>query len=579
MQNNYQVPELLAVEEKQRNFLPQDFKFKTWDDIKPYFESLKKAEINSVEELKNWLKQRSELEAFLGQDLAWRYIKLSITTDDAELKEDYNYAITQIRPKATPLFNELDHKFAESPFADQLEGEAYAIYLRSVRNSIALFREENIALKTQEDTEAQKFHEWSAQQTITYQDKELTLQQASIFLQNPDRGVRKEVWELIAQRRLQDSAQLNQLYDDLIAIRQQIALNAGKANYRDYQYDALGRFDYGVEDVAQFRESIAEELVPIVAEMQQERARKLGLETLRPYDLDVDISGQAPLRPYENERDLIQKASRVLEKLHPQLRRYLEIMDKKGFLDLESRKGKAPGGYNYPLDEIGIPFIFMNGTGKFRDLVTMVHEAGHAVHSFVSRDLELNAFKETPSEIAELASMSMELLSMTHWDEFFNNPADLKRAKRDQLKVIIEILPWIATVDAFQDWVYTHPQHTAEERQTHWVALMQKFGSPLVDWTGYEEMRATRWHAQLHIFERPFYYIEYGIAQLGAIAVWREFKKHPQEALQNYLYALSLGYTRTIPEIYEAAGIKFSFSKPYIGELAAFLKAEIAGLG
>ena len=244
-------------------------------------------------------------------------------------------------------------------------------------------------------------------------------------------------------------------------------------------------------------------------------------------------------------------------------------------LDLESRKGKAPGGYLYPLPLTGVPFIFMNAVGSLRDLVTMVHEGGHAIHSFLSRNLLLNDFKNVPSEVAELASMSMELISMQHWQAFFENEADYKRARLEQMDDILRTLPWVAAIDKFQHWLYTNHQHTAEERKQAWVSIYSEFGGKYTSWGGYEQQMAFMWQKQLHLFEVPFYYIEYGFAQLGAIAMWRSYLQAPQAAIENYKGALSLGYTKSIADIYATAGIKFDFSDAYIAELAAFVRKQM----
>ena len=252
-----------------------------------------------------------------------------------------------------------------------------------------------------------------------------------------------------------------------------------------------------------------------------------------------------------------------------------EKMDEKQHLDLESKKGKAPGGFNYPLYESGLPFIFMNAVGAFRDVTTMVHEGGHAIHSVLTHPLELVEFKSLTAEIAELASMSMELISMDHWDVFFDNEEDLKRAKRDQLLDVLGTLPWIATIDKFQHWIYTHPNHTSDEREAYWLQLMNEFGSKQIDWTGLEDYKKGAWQKQLHLFAVPFYYIEYGMAQLGAVAIWKNYRENPKKAIEQYKNALSLGYTRSIHEVYEAAGVSFDFSKKYVSELMQFVYKEI----
>jgi oligoendopeptidase F len=390
--------------------------------------------------------------------------------------------------------------------------------------------------------------------------------------------LRKEIYEKIVARRLQEAQKLDEIFDKLVKLRTQIARNAGFDNYRDYKFKALGRFDYTIDDVHRFHSSVREEIVPLTGIILRNKQEELKLEELRPYDLDAEPEGQEPLKPYETPQELTEKSISAFTRIHPILGRYLGIMREKGFLDLDSRKGKAPGGYNYPLDEAGVPFIFMNASGKFRDMVTMMHEGGHAIHSFLTRDMALSAFKHAPSEVSELASMSMELISMDAWDIFFDNKEDLKRARKEQLEGVIDSLPWIATVDKFQDWVYTHPDHTAEERSAEWKKIYDEFHPSLVNWENYEEALAKMWQRQLHIYEVPFYYIEYGIAQLGAMATWRNYEQNPEKGLAAYLDALKLGYTRAVPEIYNAAGIRFDFSQSYIHDLAEFIKNELKKL-
>ncbi|MGZ3874546.1 MAG: M3 family metallopeptidase, partial [Mucilaginibacter sp.] len=313
----------------------------------------------------------------------------------------------------------------------------------------------------------------------------------------------------------------------------------------------------------------------ILREQAQKRKEALKLDALKPWDMDVDISGKPALKPFNSGDELIEKSIRCFSNINRYLGERLEIMKDNHLFDVESRKGKAPGGYNYPLSETGAPFIFMNSANTFRDLTTMVHEGGHAVHTFLTADLELNDFKHCPSEVAELASMSMELISMDNWDVYFDNEEDLKRAKRDQLFDVLKTLPWVAVVDQFQHWIYTNPGHTDAERTEAWIQIYEPFGAGFADWSGLEEAERNLWQKQLHIFEVPFYYIEYGMAQLGAIAVWKNYKENPEKGLQQYLDALKLGYTKTIKEIYETAGIKFDFSAAYVKELAEFVKLEM----
>jgi oligoendopeptidase F len=431
---------------------------------------------------------------------------------------------------------------------------------------------------TQIQVEQQKYQGITGSMSVKLGEQEYTLEQAAVFLKDTDRKVRQEAWEAIAARRLQDKDKLDELFNSLLKLRHKVALNAGFENFRDYMFQALGRFDYTPKDCYKFHEAIEKEIVPILKLQAESRREALGLVEIKPWDMEVDISGKPALKPFKNGEELIEKSIKCFQGLSPYIGQRLEIMKANGFFDVDSRKGKAPGGYNYPLAESGAPFIFMNSAGTFRDLTTMVHEGGHAIHTFITSDLELNDFKHTPSEVAELASMSMELISMDHWDVYFDNPEELKRAKKDQLKDVLKTLPWVAVVDQFQHWIYTNPEHTSEQRAQAWKNIFEPFGNNFTDWSEHGDALENLWQKQLHIFEVPFYYIEYGIAQLGAIAVWKNYKNDPETGLSKYLDALKLGYTKTIKEIYETAGIEFNFSAAYVKELADFIKSELKKL-
>jgi oligoendopeptidase F len=357
-----------------------------------------------------------------------------------------------------------------------------------------------------------------------------------------------------------------------------MAQNAGFDNFRDYMFAALGRFDYTKEDCFDFHEAVAETVVPLLNEMAIEHKKALNVSELRPYDKAVDPNNRPPLKPFSTGEDLLEKTITVFTKLDPFLGECLTLMRGMNRFDLESRKGKNPGGYNYPLEESGFPFIFMNASSLLRDMITMLHEGGHAVHSIVTKDLALNSFRNLPSEVAELASMSMELITMDYWDVYFENPEDLNRAKIKHLEDIIETLPWVATVDKFQHWLYENPSHTPEERTEAWIQIYEKFADNTTDWSGIQQFKANLWQKQLHIFEVPFYYIEYGIAQLGAIGVWKNYKENPQKGLEGYLNALKLGYTKPIGEVYAAANIPFDFSKEHIASLMEFVGEELRKL-
>jgi len=557
-----------------RKFLPENLIINSWSAVEPFFVDLKNRSFNSLEEYKKWWLDRSELESALSEDFAWRYIKMTCDTTNKELLDSYQFFVTEIEPHVAPFTNELNKKAISSPFVEQLTDD-YKISIRGLKKALELYRDENIPLLTQIATESQKYGSITGAMTIEWEGKEITLQKAASFLKNTDRKIREAIYFKIQERRAKEKNVLNSLFSELLKLRHQVAVNAGFKNYRDYKFQELGRFDYSVEDCYKFHESIAKEILPVVEAGDVERKAALKLETLKPWDTDVDVEGKQPLKPFETGEELINKSIECFYKVRHSFGEYLEIMKEMGHLDLESRKGKAPGGYNYPLYETGVPFIFMNAVGSHRDVVTMVHEGGHAIHSFVTRNMDVVDFKSTPSEVAELASMSMELISMEHWDVFFTNKDDLKRAKKEQLEKTLKTLLWIAAVDKFQHWIYENPNHSEEERMKEWEKIISRYTSKIIDYSGLDEVKARGWQSQLHIFEVPFYYIEYGMAQLGAIAVWRNYKTNPEKALDAYEAALKLGYTKSIPEIYKAAGIEFNFSPAYVNELSEFVKSEL----
>ena len=561
-----------------RSFIPEDFKVEKWELTEPYFMDLLERKINSKKDLVRWFIDSSELESVLSEDLAWRYIRMTCDTTNEEAVKQYQFFITEIQPKAAPYTDKLNHKALESPFINDLDQSGYKIMIRNIQTEIKIFREENIPLQTEIKTEAQKYGQISGAMTVEVDGKELTLQQAGVLLQSTDRTLREEVYHKISQRRLADKKALDELYTRLIGLRDKVACNADFSNFRDYMFDAMGRFDYTPEDCFDFHKSIASEVVPLLDDMASNRKEMLGITELKPWDKAVDLAGKDALKPFGTGSELLERSVSAFSKLKPWLGERLSIMKAMGHLDLDSRKGKAPGGYNYPLAETGVPFIFMNATSTLRDMVTLMHEGGHAVHSFLTKDLELGAFKNAPSEVAELASMAMELLSMDYWEVFFKSEEDLKRAKREHLEQIIETLPWVATIDKFQHWVYENPGHSPHERKESWNRIFDEFSDNITNWDRLQEVKDYLWQKQLHLFEVPFYYIEYGMAQLGAIAVWKNYRENPQKGLSEYMNALNLGYTRTIPEIYEMAGIRFDFSRAYISELMVFVKSELEKL-
>ena len=564
------------IEKLPRHFIPSGFTLINWESLEPFFKNLLDRSIETKEELEQWLKDQSELEALVNEDACWRQIRMTCDTENKTLEEAFNFFFTEIQPKIQPYSDALNKKLLNHPLVNELEGNKYFTYLRSIKKSIELFREENISLQSELAVLQQHYGVITGKMTITVDGQEYTLQQAGKFLESPDRNKREEVYRKMLERRIEDKDELNVLFNQLIEKRNKEAINAGFSNYRDYRFKELGRFDYTKEDCFLFHEAVKLHVIPLVNEIYKKKKEKLGVDTLRPWDLEAEPAGTEPLRPFKDGNDLLNKSIDCFTKLRPFFGDCLRKMNELKHLDLDSRKGKAPGGYNCPLAESGAPFIFMNAAGQMGDVTTMVHEGGHAIHSFLAHPLELSGFKEYPMEIAEVASMAMELMSMDEWGSFFDNEADLLRAKEHQLERVITIFPWIAIIDKFQHWVYENPAHTNEERSKEWLNILAEFKDDVLDYSGLENFRNNSWQRQLHFYEVPFYYIEYGIAQLGAIGIWMQYKNNKELAMENYCKALALGGTKTLPQLFETAGLKFDFSPDRIKVLMDFVKEEMS---
>lgn len=560
------------------NFIPGYFEVASWETLKPYYDDLAGRLVSSVKDLEKWIYDRSHLEAVVGEAFGWRYINITRDSADEEAASRYQHAVQELSPQIYAYENLLDKKLVDSPFFESLDKDKFFIYCRNVKNAVDLFNENNISISTEVQLKSKEHGKIFSEMTIGVHGVQMTLQKAGSLLEETDRVYRESIYHKINQRILQDTEPLENLFDDLLEKRHHMALNAGFENFRDYKFAALGRFDYSVQDCLDFHDSIQFEILPLLDNLNRYRRNKLGLEVLRPWDIHVDTNARQPLRPFETEEELVEKTIDCLNRLNPSFGDNIATMREMKHLDLASRKGKRPGGYNMPLHLTGVPFIFMNATNTLNDLRTLLHESGHAVHAFLTAKLELNAAKRVPSEVAELAAMTMELLTMDHWDVFFENEDDLRRAKINQLETVLKVLPWVATIDKFQHWLYTNPNHSRQERKEAWMRTMDAFSSKEIDKTDLEHYSEYIWHKQLHIFEVPFYYIEYGMAQLGAIAIWKNYRENPEATIEAYINALKMGYTKPIGEIYETAGIAFNFSRNYIQELGAFVKKELREL-
>ena len=561
-----------------RRFVPAQVDLGDWAQIAPLFDTLEKSaeSCQKVADFERWLADGSELSAALDEEASRRYIAMTCHTDSPEAEKAYLHFIEKIEPELKPRQFTLSKIYLQHPLRSKLPHARYEVFDRHTAVAVALYREENVALETEESKLAQQYQKLSGSLTVQFRGEEKTLVQMGRYLEEPDRALRQEAWELVANRRLQEADKFEEQFEQLLKIREQIAANAGFPNYLQYSFRRLERFDYTAQDCEKFHDAIEKEVIPSLAKLQAERHQKLGLTSLRPWDLAVDPLNQPALRPFDGVEKMVSSTQEIFNKLDPQLAEGFQTMQNLKLLDLANRKGKAPGGYQSTLAESRLPFIFMNAVGVQRDVETILHEAGHAFHALASRHEDIHHYRNAPIEFCEVASMSMELLGNEYIESFYP-AAEAKRARRDHLEGILEIFPWIATVDAFQHWIYTHPGHTRADRQKAWLNLMDRFGGA-VDWTGYEKVRANLWHRQLHIFLHPFYYVEYGIAQLGALQVWANSKKDKPLALKQYQQGLALGGSRPLPELFEAAGCKFDFSQKTVHPLVELVNTELAKL-
>ena len=577
------------------DFVPADFDGSAWENVEPVWQSLMDREVTTAEELERWLLDRSELEAACSESAARLYINMTCDTGDEGAAGAYRRYIEEVAPKLTPAAFELDTKQAGLSERLGLTGGRYEVLHRDTKADVDLFRAENVPLQTKLDVLSQEHQAITGAMTVEFEGETKTMPQMAVYQESTDRPRREAAWRASAERRLEDREKIDAIFDEMVGLRQTVATNAGYDSFTGYMFAAKHRFDYTPETCFAFHEGVEKEIMPLCRKLDEQRRADLGLGGLKPWDLSVDPTGAGPLEPFSGGVDLVSKSRAVFEKLDPELAgMFASLGDgsntdgiKSGhLLDLDSRRGKAPGGYQYMLDRSGKPFIFMNAAGVHRDVATMIHEAGHAFHSLLSEGEPLLHYRSAPLEFAEVASMSMELLTMPHWSAFYPDDADAARAKRQQLVDHgLRLLPWIATIDAFQHWVYANPTHTRDQRTEHWRGLLARFGLRGfgVEWDEHDrtmtDARDTVWHAQPHPFAVPFYYIEYGIAQLGAYQLWiRSLDEGPGVAIDAYKKAMTLGGSRPLPELFKAAGLEFDFGPGTVARLRDRVEAELDAL-
>jgi oligoendopeptidase F len=532
--------------------------------------------IDDPDSLAAWLVECSRFTEAVSERISRDMIAFSCNTEDVEAKRRHDFDQQQLMPMLQRYRARLDRRFYDSPHRPDLP-PFYAELIKRTAAAIEIHRDENIPIEAQTKSLVNDYFALTGKMTVTWKGEEKTLQQMDSHLRSSDRDERQQAWELIQSRRLRDSEAIDNIMDQLVSLRHKIAQNAGFDNHRDYMFKKLCR-DYTPDDCYRFRDAVQKHVVPLCDALAQTHKRELGIETYRPWDVDAAPLNQSPLRPFETTSELIAKSVKVLDQVDPGFGQMLQGMADQGCLDLDTRRGKRPGGFCSSLPVSRTSFIFANFSNTQSAVRTLVHESGHAVHNLLALPLPLIDYRHAPSEAAELASMSMELLTMPGWDQFYSDPEDLRRAQKEQLEGIVEFLPWALTVDSFQHWIYLNSQAGREARNQEFASISRSLAYHWVDWTGFEEELRHRWKAQLHIFAYPFYYIEYAIAQLGALQVYRLFRKDRAAAVEGYKRALSLGSSVPLADVYAAAGIVFDFSDQTIGELMAFVQDELASL-
>jgi oligoendopeptidase F len=545
------------------------------ESVKQEFENLVNVQIGSVEELKSFLSDQKKLYEKVEEKLIKTYIAFQCQSDDEENKKKYEFEQQHIKPMVKKYQSILDEKLLGSPFLGHLPDSEYGEFKKKLRVQFALFQEANVEIEKQEDLLVNQYFETTGSFSADWEGKEVTISDLYVHAKDSNRDTRKKAWEAIFSPLLKEEEKLQKILDELIQLRVKKAENAGLPSYTDYMFKKYNRFDYTPEDCNQLAESIREHVVPLTLQLEKEHKNELNVDIYRPWDMAAEAGSRKPLKPVDSDEELIVKSAKVLGELHPAFGSLVHEMNEKGLLDLKSRKGKTQGGFCESLPETGLSFIFMNLSNTDGDLITFMHEMGHGIHDLMKRDQGLYAYKQIPMESAELASMSMELFTVDRWNEFYKKEEELKRAKKEHLKAAVMLLPYIMVVDQFQHWLYKNPNHSWEERNKKFGELKDRYDASIINWESYEEWKEKNWMNILHIYELPFYFIEYAIAQLGALQMYKLYKENPEETIEKYKDALKLGSSKSLPEVYETAGVKFDFSSKTISELMEFVAKEL----
>lgn len=547
-----------------------------WEQFQPYADELLAATLDA-NTLIDFMTRLTAFDDFASEVAARIHIDTTLNTTDEQAKARFMRFIQELYPQFLRVNDAMNRKIVDSG----LTPPNYEVPLRAIKSQIALFREANLPLLSQEQAWTKEYEEINGAQTVLWDGEEKTLTQVATVLHETDRVRREQAFRAIMERRLQDRDKIDALWAKLYPLRQQIAHNAGFPDYRAYMWQERGRFDYAPQDVERFHEAIRQVVVPSVKRLNDKRKAALGVDVLRQWDVNVDMHGRAPLKPFQTGAELQETSARIFDALDPELGRMFRLMKDEGLLDLENRKNKAPGGYQSTLAYRKRPFIFMNAVGLHNDVQTMLHEAGHAFHMLEAAQQPFSGMRHAPIEFCEVASMSMELLAAPHLEASlggFYSAAEAARARIEHLEEMLVFWPYMAVVDAFQSWAYTHPEGGDPRAcDAKWAELWHTYKQG-VDYSGLEDWVMTGWQRKLHIIEIPFYYIEYGLAQLGAAQLWANSLDDSQQALRAYRQALALGNTRTLPQLFEAAGVKLAFDVDTLGRIVELIEKTISEL-
>ncbi len=551
----------------------QDWK---WSEYEPFFEYLLEQEISETN-IDSWMKYWSDFSELIGEVGTDVYVSTTVDTTDEKAKKRFNTFLEDISENASTKNQALKKKLLDSGIIP----DDFDIPLRGIKSEVNLFCEENLPLQTKDSKLSKEYDAIIGAQTVEWEGKEVTITQLAPVLLETDRERREKAWRLAAERRLKDREKINEIWQKILEVRIKIAKNAGYDNYRSWRWEYLKRFDYTPEDCLNFHEGIENVIMPFVNKLIKERKRQLGVDVLKPWDLSVDPLNRAPLTPFVNASELEDKCHNIFEAVDSDLGNHFNIMRKEKLLDLANRKGKAPGGYCTEYYHRRLPFIFMNAVGTHSDVQTMLHEGGHAFHVFESDKLPYASQRDVGMEFAEVASMAMELLAspyLTKEHGGFYEIDQAKRARIEHLEKIIMFWPYMAVVDAFQHWAYTNPEDAMNpiNCDAEWTKLWKRFQTfDDLDSSEFDDVIATGWHNKLHIYHVPFYYVEYGMAQLGAIQVWSNALNDQKKAVEMYRNALSKGGNATLPELFNAAGAKFSFNEEMLSNAVDLIDKQI----